>query len=122
MPSSLSILCFGEPHDEDLKVFKMANFLGLPCEIFSLQSDKDFIKIIDKKNGEIDQCIAIRCDTLFTVFSNKQNFNKNKQILSIVSYLFIYDCKPGESSSCIMPLMTSGLLKSVRLKLVSRTW
>ncbi len=113
MPSELTVLCLEKLNSEDQNIIKLAEFMGLSCNIVYLQDSEDSL-IITKYLTNTVPCMAVNCETLSFVFRQTRDVEELKNLLfKRVSFLFIYGLHPGESSNIVLPLITKNAIRSV---------
>ena len=99
MPNEISVICIDKPMSTDTNLIKLAEFMGIECNVICLKENDGTLPAIIESLHDTDPFVAINSGTLSSILSNTQNDDKLKKLLwNNISVLFVYDIYPNDSS------------------------
>jgi hypothetical protein len=102
-----------EMQTADRNFTKLAEFLGIECRVFylgNIPSQFDaLVRIIHGKNN----CVALSCRTLNNILKNYGNDYFINRLNEKISYMLIYDMKPGVLPDAVLQDLSNGIIRSI---------
>ena len=75
------ILCLDKPTSENLNFAKLAQFMGVNCNVVCLKVSNDYLNDIRKHLKLTASCVVINCETLASILRQTNNVDELKYIL-----------------------------------------